>query len=91
MLKSLLIKLMSQSESDSKYFGDEPDRVYGGATKSDHDGKMNFSITPAVGGRIIEVGKFKKDQGYQSKLYLITSDECLSEKLEKILTMESIR
>lgn len=85
MLKSLLLKLLSESNK----VGDDADSCF--HIENEWDGKMTLSITPAVGGRIVEVGKFKKDHGFQRKVYLVTADESFSEKLEKILTMESIR
>lgn len=57
------------------------------------DPNMSFNLYQAVGGIIVEVGKYDKSTDrYNKKLYVISDDESdINLKVAKIITMENLR
>lgn len=56
------------------------------------ENRMNFTIHFANGGYVIEYTQYDKSSGeYTHKLYVITEDQKLSEKLESIICIEALR
>lgn len=55
-------------------------------------GSITLTITPAEGGKILEVSWFDdKTDKYVRKLHIITSEEDLGNQITKILTIEKLK
>lgn len=52
---------------------------------------INFSLTPAVGGRILRSTRRNKQGDRETQLYVIPSGEDVGERVAKILNLELIK
>jgi hypothetical protein len=60
-------------------------------TRIEHDGTINFSVTNASGGRIVQVRYYnEKRDTHVHNLHIITPDEDLPTALAHILALETI-
>ena len=54
--------------------------------------KMNFSIYPAAGGHVIEIGfRNEKKDSYETRLHIAGVDEDLGQRIAEIITFENLR
>jgi hypothetical protein len=60
-------------------------------TRVDADGGLNFTVYPAVGGKVVQLTTYDpRTDKARSNLYVVTDKEDLGAELGQIITVESL-
>jgi hypothetical protein len=58
----------------------------------DHSNSINFSVTRANGGYVVQFSQYdKRTDRAEPKLHIVTDDKDLGEEIGKIISFESLR
>ena len=58
----------------------------------DADDRINFNLTPAVGGRILQVSRYdRRNDQHENTTYVIPTGEDVGERVAKILNLELLK
>jgi hypothetical protein len=58
----------------------------------DHSNSINFSVTRANGGYVVQFSQYdKRNDRMDTKLHIVTDDKDLGEEIGKIISFETLR